>query len=59
VDEAALMADRIYVLVGTPSAGIPTEVGSVIDVARVDVPDFSVTEEFLAAKRAVLAGLAG
>ena len=58
VDEAALMADRIYVLVGTPSAGIPTEVGSVIDVARIDVPDFSVTEEFLAAKRAVLASLA-
>ena len=58
VDEAALMADRIYVLVGTPSAGIPTEVGSVIDVARIDVPDFSVTEEFLAAKRAVLANLA-
>ncbi len=57
VDEAALMAHRVYVLVGTPSAGIPTEVGSVIDVERVDVPDFSVTDEFLAAKRAILAGL--
>ena len=57
VDEAALMADRIYVLVGEPSAGVPTEVGSVIDVERRDVTDFSVTDEFLAAKRAILAGL--
>ena len=57
VDEAVLMADRIYVLVGTPSAGVPTTVGSVIDVNRVEAKDFSVTDEFLAAKRAVLAGL--
>ncbi len=57
VDEAALMANRIYVLTGAPSAGVPTTVGSVIDVTRVDVPDFSVTEEFLEAKRAVLAAL--
>lgn len=58
VDEAALMADRVYVLVGAPSAGVPTQVGSVIDVVRVDADDFSVTEEFLEAKRAILAALA-
>lgn len=57
VDEAALMADRVYVLAGAPSAGVSTTVGRVVDVERVGEGDFSVTDAFLAAKRAIIAGL--
>ncbi len=57
VDEAVLMADRIYVLVGAPAAGVPTTVGKVITPKRSDEGDFSLTEEYLIAKRAVLASL--
>ena len=59
VDEAALMADRVYVLVGDPAAGVPTQVGTQIEVTRVTEGDFSLTEEFLEAKRAITAALAG
>lgn len=57
VDEAALMANRVYVLVGSPSEKRPTTVGSIVEVSRVETDDFSVTEEFLEAKRAILAAL--
>ena len=57
VDEAALMANRVYVLVGSPAEKRPTTVGSIVEVSRVETEDFSVTEEFLEAKRAILAAL--
>lgn len=59
VDEAALMADRIYVLVGDPSAGVPTTVGTTVipDRRSVGDRDFSLTEEFLEAKAAILEAL--
>ena len=57
VDEAVLMADRIYVLLGSPSPGVPTTVGSQVVPVRLDVDDYSITEEYLQAKRAVLAAL--
>ena len=57
VDEAVLMADRIYVLVGAPAAGVPTTVGTVVTPERPAAGDFSLTEEYLVAKRAVLAAL--
>lgn len=57
VDEAVIMADRVYVLVGTPGSEVPTTVGQVVDVERAEEGDFSLTEGFLAAKRAIRAGL--
>lgn len=54
VDEAVLMADRVYVLAGAPAKGIPTTVGAVIEVERTPAKDFSITEQFLSAKREVL-----
>jgi ABC-type nitrate/sulfonate/bicarbonate transport system ATPase subunit len=60
VDEAVSMADRIYVLQGAPSAGVPTTVAGEIVVGREealgasDVDDFSLTEVYVARKRQVL-----
>lgn len=57
VDEACLMANRIYVLQGTPSAGVPSHVASIVDVDRASADpslDFELTDEFLAAKRQVM-----
>lgn len=60
VDEAVIMADRIYVLKGTPSAGVPTTIAGEISVQREGAmagsgtSDFSLTPEFVAYKRQVL-----
>lgn len=57
VDEAVSMADHVYVLVGTPRAGIPTTVAGEVVVprsAREGVDDFSLTSEYLACKRRVV-----
>ena len=58
VDEAVAMADRIYVLSGNPSGGVPTTVAGVITVSRPhtldDAEDFVLSEEFVRCKRAVL-----
>lgn len=55
VDEAVLMSNRIYVLVGAPSQGEPTKVGAVVEVNRCD--DFELSDAFLDAKREVIAKL--
>lgn len=58
VDEAVSMASRIYVLDGTPSAGVPSHI---IEEVRVPRPtegqsasDFALTPEFLTCKKHVL-----
>ena len=58
VDEAALMADRVYVLTGAPRSGVPSTVSAVVepDRSRCD-GDFSLCPEFLDAKRAILSAL--
>lgn len=61
VDEAVSMASRVYVLAGSPSAGVPSRVAGEVAVAReaagAELP-FELTDEFLAAKREVM-GLLG
>lgn len=53
-DEAALIANRIYVL-GTPAPGHPaTIVGEVKSEHKKGVSEYSLTPEFLAAKSAIL-----
>lgn len=59
VDEAVIMASRIYVLGGDPRVGVPSTVAGMVSVDR-DVADkagaqFDLTDEFLAAKREVMA----
>lgn len=55
VDEAVSMASRIYVLAGAPSAGEPSHVAGVVEVDRVESESFELTDEYLAAKRQVMA----
>lgn len=55
VDEAVSMASRIYVLAGAPSAGEPSHVAGVVEVDRVESESFELTDEYLAAKRRVMA----
>lgn len=58
VDEAVMMASRVYVLAGDPRAGIASTVaGEVVPDHNVEGP-FDLTDEFLAAKREVMALLA-
>ncbi len=60
VDEAVSMADRIYVLEGNPSGGVPSSIADVIEVPRAealrcsDVDDFALTPEYVACKRQVI-----
>lgn len=57
VDEAAAMAERIYVLGGDPAAGEASHIQGEIMVDRrgvSDGSDFELTDAFLAAKRQVL-----
>ena len=49
------MASRIYVLAGAPSAGEPSHVAGVVEVDRVESESFELTDEYLAAKRQVMA----
>ena len=55
VDEAVSMASRIYVLAGAPSAGEPSHVAGIVTVNRVASESFELTDEYLAAKREVMA----
>ena len=56
VDEAVSMASRVYVLAGAPSAGEPSHVAGIVHVDRVpDAPSFELTDEYLAAKRQIMA----
>ena len=57
VDEAVLMSDRIYVLVGDPRRGVPTTVGACVEPERSGEKDFPLSEAFLDAKRSVLSVL--
>ena len=55
VDEAVSMASRIYVLAGAPAAGEPSHVAGIVPVERVASESFELTDQYLAAKRAVMA----
>ena len=55
VDEAVSMASRIYVLAGAPAAGEPSHVAGIVTVNRVASESFELTDEYLAAKREVMA----
>ena len=55
VDEAVSMASRIYVLAGAPAAGEPSHVAGIVTVNRVASASFELTDEYLAAKREVMA----
>ncbi|MGQ5426013.1 ABC transporter ATP-binding protein [Thermophilibacter sp. ZX-H3] len=55
VDEAVSMASRIYVLAGAPAAGEPSHVAGIVPVDRVASEHFELTDEYLAAKRQVMA----
>ena len=57
VDEAASMASRVYVLGGNPRGGVPSHLVGEVAVERPDsgVTGFDLTDEFLAAKRQVMA----
>ena len=55
VDEAVSMASRIYVLAGAPAAGEPSHVAGIVPVNRVASENFELTDEYLAAKRQVMA----
>lgn len=55
VDEAVSMASRIYVLAGAPAAGEPSHVAGIVPVNRVASESFELTDEYLAAKRQVMA----
>lgn len=57
VDEAVSMASRIYVLAGAPAAGEPSHVAGVVRVERVASESFELTDQYLAAKREVMAFL--
>lgn len=52
VDEAVGMADRVYVLVGSPRTGVPTKVAGELTVPRTE--GFELTEAYVACKREVL-----
>ena len=55
VDEAVLMASRVYVLAGDPRAGVPSTLAGQVRVDHgVDGP-FDLSDQFLAVKREVLA----
>lgn len=55
VDEAVIMASRVYVLEGNPSAGTPSTVAGVVEVDRSAPGPFDLSDEFLSAKRRVMA----
>ena len=55
VDEAVSMASRVYVLAGVPAAGEPSHVAGIVTVDRVASESFELTDEYLAAKREVMA----
>ena len=58
VDEAVTMASRVYVLAGSPTEGIPSQMAGEVVVPRpasgVSAAEFALTGDFLTAKRAVL-----
>ena len=61
VDEAVMMANRIYVLDGSPAAGVPSHVAAEVKVPGVreglSAGEFALTPEFLACKRELLSHL--
>ena len=57
VDEAVIMASRIYVLTGDPAAGVPSTVAGEVRVPHDSAPaeePFELTDAFLQAKRRVM-----
>lgn len=56
IDEALELADAIFVMKGSPQAGVPTRIVGAerIDCPRAERADFSLTPEFLEHKRRVL-----
>lgn len=62
VDEAVSMASRVYVLEGSPSAGVPSHVAAEIAVPRQEgqsAAEFALTPAFLECKRQLLDLLSG
>lgn len=62
VDEAVSMASRVYVLDGTPSAGVPSHIVAQIPVPRQEgqsAAEFALTPEFLECKKRLLDLLSG
>ena len=59
VDEAVIMASRVYVLVGAPRMGVTSTVAAVVEPDRASAGegDFSLTPQFLDAKRAIISAL--
>lgn len=59
VDEAVMLSDRIYVMKGNPSQGIPSTIDDCITISRTDgYEGFDLTPEFLDYKKQVLSLLA-
>ena len=55
VDEAVLMASRVYVLEGDPRAGMPSTLADVVEVDHGVEGPFDLSDQFMSAKREVLA----
>lgn len=55
VDEAVIMATRVYVLEGDPRGGIPSTIAGEVSINRQSEGAFDLSPEFLTAKREVLA----
>ena len=55
VDEAVIMATRVYVLEGDPRGGIPSTIAGEVSINHQVEGPFDLSPEFLTAKREVLA----
>ena len=54
VDEAVSLASRVYVLRGTPSAGVPSQIVAEVEVPRTHEEGFELTHAYVDCKRAIM-----
>lgn len=54
VDEAVSLATRVYVLSGSPSAGIPSKIVAEVDVQRPEGEEFELTHAYVDYKREIV-----
>ncbi len=54
VDEAVSLASRVYVLRGTPSAGVPSQIVAEVKVPRTQEEGFELTHAYVDCKRAIM-----
>lgn len=54
VDEAVSLASRVYVLRGTPSAGVPSQIVAEVEVPRTQEEGFELTHAYVDCKRAIM-----